>query len=97
MMAYYDRQNFSEQALALHFANLFGEDNQVQTLHFARGEDAAGGRHGTRPLQWCWIGRRMRRRVSGVQGRQAPARQSMAVDEDDLPARTAAPPPPRTG
>lgn len=37
VMAYYDRQNFSEQALALHFANLFGEDNQVQTLHFARG------------------------------------------------------------
>ena len=53
-MAYYDRQNFSEQALALHFANLFGEDNQVQTLHFAQGEDAAGSWQARfrRPLQW---------------------------------------------
>ena len=54
VMAYYDRQNFSEQALALHFANLFGEDNQVQTLHFAQGEDAAGSWQARfrRPLQW---------------------------------------------
>lgn len=54
VMAYYDRQNFSEQALALHFANLFGEDNQVETLHFAQGEDAAGSWQARfrRPLQW---------------------------------------------
>ncbi|OQV65136.1 hypothetical protein AK51_24505 [Serratia nematodiphila DZ0503SBS1] len=54
VMAYYDRQTFSEQALALHFANLFGEENQVQTLHFAQGEDAAGSWQARfrRPLQW---------------------------------------------
>jgi len=54
VVAYYDRQNFSDRALALHFANLFGEENQVQTLHFAQGEDAAGSWQARfkRPLQW---------------------------------------------
>ncbi|CAI2497553.1 hypothetical protein [Serratia ficaria] len=54
VVAYYDRQKFSDQALALHFANLFGEENQVRTLHFAQGEDVAGSWQARfkRPLQW---------------------------------------------
>lgn len=54
VMAYYDRQNFSDQALALHFANLFSENNQVETLHFPQGESAEGGWQARfkRPLQW---------------------------------------------
>ncbi|MGQ8708247.1 alpha/beta hydrolase [Serratia sp. TSA_198.1] len=54
VVAYYDRQNFSEQALALHFANLFSENNQVETLHFPQGENAEGGWQARfkRPLQW---------------------------------------------
>lgn len=54
VVAYYDRQNFSDQALAMHFANLFGENNQVETLHFSQGENPDGGWQARfkRPLQW---------------------------------------------
>lgn len=54
VVAYYDRQKFSDQALAMHFANLFSEDNQVEALHFAQGEnpDAGWQARFKRPLQW---------------------------------------------
>ena len=54
VVAYYDRQNFSDQALAMHFANLFSENNQVETLHFSQGENPDGGWQARfkRPLQW---------------------------------------------
>jgi predicted esterase len=54
VVAYYERQNFSDQALAMHFANLFSENNQVEALHFAQGESPDGGWQARfkRPLQW---------------------------------------------
>lgn len=54
MIAYYDRQNFNDQALALHFANLFNGNNQVETEHFDQGEDAIGGWQArfNQPLRW---------------------------------------------
>lgn len=54
MIAYYDRQNFNDQALALHFANLFSSKNQVEAGNFAQGEDAIGGwqQRFTQPLRW---------------------------------------------
>ncbi|BBI92566.1 hypothetical protein [Serratia symbiotica] len=54
VVVYYDRQHFSSQALALYFANLFSEGNQVQTLHFALAEDAthSGQARFKQPLQW---------------------------------------------
>ncbi|WP_431224407.1 hypothetical protein ACQ86O_05310 [Serratia sp. L9] len=54
MIAYYDRQNFNEQALALYFANLFNDKNQVEIEHFSQGEDEIGGwqERFNRPLRW---------------------------------------------
>lgn len=54
MIAYYDRQNFDDQALALYFADLFNESNQVELEHFAQGEDAIGGWQArfNQPLRW---------------------------------------------
>ncbi|KFK93788.1 MULTISPECIES: hypothetical protein [unclassified Serratia (in: enterobacteria)] len=54
MIAYYDRQNFDDQALALYFADLFNEKNQVEIEHFAQGEDALGGWQArfNQPLRW---------------------------------------------
>ena len=38
----------------MHFANLFSENNQVETLHFSQGENPDGGWQARfkRPLQW---------------------------------------------
>ncbi|AHG20275.1 hypothetical protein Z042_12020 [Chania multitudinisentens RB-25] len=54
MIAYYDRQNFNAQALALHFADLFDEKNQVETEHFAQTDEELGGWHKrfNQPLLW---------------------------------------------
>ncbi|OMQ20306.1 hypothetical protein [Serratia oryzae] len=54
MIAYYDRQNFDDRALALYFADLFNESNQVELEHFAQGEDAIGGWQVrfNQPLRW---------------------------------------------
>ncbi|MGL5388789.1 MAG: hypothetical protein ACRC2A_20425 [Enterobacterales bacterium] len=55
MIAYYDRQNFSERALALNFADLFRDKNQVEIANFPEGESASNGSWQTRynrPLLW---------------------------------------------
>jgi hypothetical protein len=54
VVAYYERQDFNDQAVALYLSELFARDNQVQTQYFAQGEDAIGGWQArfTRPLEW---------------------------------------------
>ncbi len=54
VLVYYDLQHFSSQALALYFANMFSEGNQVQTLHLALAEDATNSRQARfkQLLQW---------------------------------------------
>lgn len=54
MIVYYDRQNFDDQALALYFADLFNQRNQVEIEHFAQGEGAIGGwqMRFSQPLRW---------------------------------------------
>jgi predicted esterase len=55
MIAYYDRQNFNDRALALYFADLFRNGNQVEIKSFAEGEAAINGSWQTRfnqPLRW---------------------------------------------
>lgn len=54
MIAYYDRQNFNDRALALNFADLFRGKNQVEIANFAEGEDKIGGwqMRYNRPLRW---------------------------------------------
>jgi predicted peptidase len=54
MIAYYDRQNFNDRALALNFADLFRGKNQVEIANFAEGEDNIGGwqTRYNRPLRW---------------------------------------------
>lgn len=54
MVAYYDRKNFNDHALALHFANLFNPRNQVETRYFSQGKDAIEGwqERFYQPLRW---------------------------------------------
>ncbi|ATA19887.1 putative esterase [Gibbsiella quercinecans] len=54
VLAYYARQNFSEQALALHFANLFNSGNQVSVQQFSESERDIGGWQArfSHPLKW---------------------------------------------
>ncbi|MNP81639.1 hypothetical protein D3C76_1800600 [compost metagenome] len=54
MIAYYDRQNFNDRALALDFADLFRGKNEVEIANFAEGEDNIGGwqTRYNRPLRW---------------------------------------------
>ncbi|MFA1239790.1 alpha/beta hydrolase [Serratia odorifera] len=54
VLAYYDRQNFSERALALRFAELFNTGNQVQLQRFNQAESANVGWQGrfARPMEW---------------------------------------------
>lgn len=54
LLAYYDRQKFSDKVLALHFSALFREKNQVQVRHFEQAEGATESWQDrfARPLEW---------------------------------------------
>ncbi|MEB7586734.1 hypothetical protein NGC36_15790 [Serratia rubidaea] len=54
VIAYYKRQKFSEQAVALDFSELFGAKNQVQVQHFSQPESATQGwlMRFAQPLEW---------------------------------------------
>jgi len=55
MIATYTRQQFSEQAMALHFQHLFGDKNQVKTAQFAEGEKEVGGWHRRFRQHLLWV------------------------------------------